>query len=164
MTLKPERQLVETVIHCSLREASGNAGAAVYYVGDDKVALAMDTPRGAIAGVLLQDVRPFDYTTRSQRLCDSTAVSGDKVGIMSKGIIITDMFSAVGGAAIVVWRSGFWGGWQSCYVCEYAYDKVSGVETTVENPLQDWKNYIHFWLAWHARLRKSGRLIANRIQ
>ena len=99
MTLKPERQLVETVIHCSLREASGNAGAAVYYVGDDKVALApMDTPRGAIAGVLLQDVRPFDYTTRSQRLCDSTAVSGDKVGIMSKGIIITDMFSAVGGA------------------------------------------------------------------
>jgi len=109
MALKPERQLTDTIIRYSLLESSGNAGAAVVISSASKVKLAPSGTVGAdVLGILLQDVRPSDYTNRPERLVDSTCVSGEVVGIMTRGIVITDQVTGTvcAGSGISVSTAG----------------------------------------------------------
>jgi hypothetical protein len=87
MALKPERQIVETLIDYKLLQASGDAGDPVFFVNDEYVSTASGAK---VAGVLLQDVRDLDYTEIPMKLQNSVAVSGEKVGILAKGYIVTD--------------------------------------------------------------------------
>lgn len=131
MTLKPERIMTESIISFSLLEATANAGAAVKGLNDTQVRLATtNDTRATVVGVLLQDVRPYDYTTRPMRLCDLTAVSGDKVGILTKGVITTEVAGTpVVGGGVGVTTDG------ALTSVAATVSGLAGLPALLENPL-----------------------------